>query len=157
MSLRWSFLLCECCWDFCSRAQTAETWDRQHHSRRLSLSLVINSNINNGHINNNINNIHSLNNTDRERVNQYFFLLPPPHGNENNCTNGSQLRGRPSGGKNVVVLYCIGSLSLSDKMYAADGCWLHMLIQHSYTDFQNSFTMGYLSRRSTCSKLINIE
>ena len=37
------------------------------------------------------------------------------HGNENYCTNGSQLRGRPSGGKNVVVLYCIGSLSLSNN------------------------------------------
>ena len=26
------------------------------------------------------------------------------HGNENNCTNGRQLRGRPFEGKNVVVI-----------------------------------------------------
>ena len=74
MSLLWSFLLCEYCLDFCNRAETAQAWDRQHHS----LSLMINSNINNN-INSNINsNNISNHNTDRKKVHKEpdFVMMP---------------------------------------------------------------------------------
>ena len=37
--------------------------------------------------------------------------LQGSHGNENNCTNGSQLRGRPFEGKNVVVIQYLLALN----------------------------------------------
>ena len=40
-----------------------------------------------------------------------FMSLAPAHGNENNCTNGSQLRGRPFEGKNVVVIQYLLALN----------------------------------------------
>ena len=66
MSLLWRFLLCEYCWDFCNRAETAKAWDRQHHS----LSLMITININNNIYSNIYRKIISHNNTDREKVNK---------------------------------------------------------------------------------------
>ena len=39
------------------------------------------------------------------------MMVSMAHGNENNCTNGSQLRGRPFEGKNVVVIQYLLALN----------------------------------------------